>query len=282
MVTIWNKFWFRLVVILLASIYITEMGSIEPLSKRLLSAEFYKEYSATALISFVILEMIYRINRYLDNRLPWHGMVWHRLLLQVMFGLVVPVLLVLGLASFYFYLNGVNILRTDYLYYALPFVSVLIVFLNVLLIMTPYCIVGLQALRSSSMSGQSVSRSRDMLSGQIAPKESPVKVTDGTDTILLRQNEIVAAYIVGGKVLIRDTPGKELLCESNLDDLQKVLPPSDFFRINRQLILHRDLCKGFKPLEFGKVDVITDATLPVHTVVSQLKAKGFKEWVEQR
>lgn len=277
MKNVWDKFWFRCAVLLLASVYITEMGSVAPLATRLFTADFYKEYVATVVIGFVVLEGVYSTNRFLDAKKPWDEEWITRLVLQFTFGLLIPILLVIGLASLYFYVNGINILLTDYLYYALPFVAMLLLLMNVVLVMTPYCLVGWRHFREGAY-GNTV----DMAEARTAASDPTpsVKALSGAETLLLEHGVILAAYIIDGNVLVREKSGDELLSESTLDELESSLNSADFFRINRQLIMHRSLCKGYKPLDHGKLEVTTEVVIPVPAIVSQLKAKAFRAWME--
>src|SRR5690606_30124802 len=74
----------------------------------------------------------------LQHRYPWgKGNTWLRVLLQTLLGWVVPVIVVLGLATIYFWIYGVDIRRTDYIFFAIPLVMALLLSLNMLFIMAP-------------------------------------------------------------------------------------------------------------------------------------------------
>jgi hypothetical protein len=63
-------------------------------------------------------------------------------------------------------------------------------------------------------------------------------------------------------------------------DLESILNPQVFFRINRQLIARHASCKSYSDAGFGKLLVEVHSTPGVNTVVSQLKAKAFRIWLE--
>lgn len=273
-----DKFWFRMILVIVASVYITELGSMDSLATRLRTQEFYKEYIATVLISLSIVELVHFTNNRLDRKLTWHGHVLYRLLLQVLFAWLIPLVLVFVMAAIYFYSYDVDIMRTDYLYYGFPFVVVLILMLNVIFIMTPYCLLGVQYLK-----GNHIVAPLDQIPDEAVPEFQPairIKVQDGISALYLISEQIAGAYIVDGKVIIRNKDEKEYLTELTLDELEKeYLPMENFFRINRQLITSRCSCNTYKPLEYGKVDVGLSIPVPVNTVVSQLKSKAFKDWI---
>ncbi|OJV54237.1 MAG: hypothetical protein BGO31_12870 [Bacteroidetes bacterium 43-16] len=275
-----ESFWFRLGLVVIVALYVTELGSLDTMVTRLRTVDFYKEYAATVLISLCIVELVFYINKRLDTKVPWHGHLLTRLLLQVMLNWITPLFLVFGLAALYFFVYGVDIFRTDYLYYGFPFVVILILSLNVILVMTPYCLIGIQQMKA---------REEPTLLGEQEPlnafneeqKWGRVKVLDGTSVLLFQPQDIAATYIVGGRVIVKDNSEKEYLTDLTLDELEKeYLPKDNFFRINRQLIASSTVCRAYDPLDFGKLEVKLSVSVPVNTVVSQLKAKSFKDWIE--
>ena len=50
-------------------------------------------------------------------------------------------------------------------------------------------------------------------------------------------------------------PGKKYLLDLSLDKVEKIIPGELFFRLNRQLILHRSRIRGYEKGENGKINV---------------------------
>lgn len=277
-----EKFWFRLTIVGIASVFITELGSMESLFQRLRTYDFYKEYLATLFISVTAVEFIYRINVRLNKKVPWHNQIISRLILQLVFGLLVPLLVVFALATLYFAIYNVNILDTDYLLYGFPLIAVLLITLNLILTMLPYFLAGIRQVQKKEVTA--VSTVQQDVEGSL-PEQHPaptIKAHEGNSVVMLTPEQVTAAYIIEGKVVVKERDGKELLTDQTLDDLEKVFATTDFFRINRQLIASRNTCIAYKPLDHGKLEVELSIPVPVNTVVSQLKARAFKEWLELR
>ncbi|WP_336834723.1 LytTR family transcriptional regulator DNA-binding domain-containing protein [Sphingobacterium siyangense] len=268
-----DKVWFRLMLVLISSIYITEIGSMDSLATRLRTDEFYKEYVATVLISMVTVELIYFSHVRLERIAPWRpGHVLYRLLLQAIWGCFVPLVLVMAMATYYFYIYGIDIRRTDYFYFIAPLVLLLIILLNTIFIMVPVFI-------------QYISHRHPVhpVVPQVDKKdEQPsIKVMEGNGIRLLSPGWVAASYIVEGKVVIKDREDKEYLADFTLDELErKYLPENDFFRVNRQLIVARPYFNGYTSLDYGKIEVHLSITVPVNTIISQLKSRNFKDWIE--
>lgn len=266
-----DKFWFRLMLILIAGIYITEIGSMDSLATRLRTDEFYKEYIATVLIGLVTVELIYLSHVRLDKKIPWqHGKILQRILLQGMWSVFFPLVMVMGMAALYFYIYGVDIRRTDYFYFIVPIVLLLIILLNLIFIMVPVFI--------HNLANRNPSDTADL-----SPKQDEhmsIQVTDGNSVRILSYGWVAASYIVEGKVVIKDREDKEYLADFTLDELEKkYLPDNDFFRVNRQLIVARPYFETYTPLDYGKIEVTLSIQVPVNSIVSQLKAKNFREWI---
>ncbi len=280
---IFDKFYIRLILVLLISLYISETGSTVGLFHRLVTLDFYKEYFATVFIAQIVFELVYFINRKLEGKYQWTAGWFKRLLAQIGLGIAIPALIVLLLATVYFSLFGVNILKTDYLYYIFPLVLVLIFFLNVILIMTPYFMIGLHLngnrheLRPSLVTS-GLSQADDAPG---MPIKEAIKAYRGQTVTFLDSHEIWGAYIVGGNVLLITKDKEELVTDFNLDELEALLDKADYFRINRQLIAARQACKGYLAIEYGKLEVELEFQVRVKAVVSQLKAKAFKEWISR-
>lgn len=268
-----DKFWFRFMLVLISGIYITEIGSMDSLATRLRTDEFYKEYLATVLISMVTVELIYFAHVRLDKKAPWRqGHVLYRLLLQAIWGGFVPVVLVMAMAAFYFHIYGVDIRRTDYFYFIAPLVLLLIILLNTIFIMVPVFIQNL------------VNRHPDLSlihSVENENEQPSINVMDGNGIRILSAVSVAASYIIEGKVVIKDKEDNEYLADFTLDELEKkYLPEMDFFRINRQLIVARPYINGYSALDYGKIEVQLSITVPVNTIISQLKSRNFKDWIE--
>lgn len=280
-----EKLWFRVILILILSLFIAEIGSSDSLARRLRTSDFYKEYIATVVIGLVALEFVYFVNSRLDAKVPWSGNIIYRLFLQTVFGWVTPIVLIVVLATFYFSLYGVDIRRTDYFYFALPFAMFLLLVLNLLLVIMPYLLFGIKHMNNpqgivilEDQQAPSLIETQERI--QIAFR---IKIRDGMDSAYLDASEIAAVYIVNTQVMIKNIEEEEYLTDLSLDELEKdYLPASTFFRINRQLIVRNTVCKSYTPLKFGKIEVELTIRVPVDTIVSQLKSHTYKYWIENQ
>jgi DNA-binding LytR/AlgR family response regulator len=112
------------------------------------------------------------------------------------------------------------------------------------------------------------------------PTAAGIAVKSGNANLLLRWDEILFCFVEGEYVKLVTTAGKSYFTDQSLNRLEEKLPATDFFRLNRQCILHRQAISGFKRIENGKLDVQLQnpTTLPLELTISRTKAVAFKGW----
>ena len=69
--------------------------------------------------------------------------------------------------------------------------------------------------------------------------------------------------------------------DHSLDDLEKMLDPSCFFRINRQYIVHVDAVNRLHSYFNGKMKVFLKPEAPEEVIVSRDKASLLKDWLDR-
>ena len=272
--TILDRFLFRFISVLVASLYVSELGSIHSIFERLLTKEFYYEFGVTLIIGLTVSELIYRINDLLSRKYPLHDHTAMRILLQIVFGLIIPAVAVFLMAALYFGVNGINIFKTDYLVFVFPLVIVLLILLNLLFILVPYFVHAYRLQKEHKLNVNLITYQTPLNKDR-----NIIKVLDGTSVSHIDGSEVQLAYIIEGKVLVKIPNKGELLTDYTLDELEGILLPNQFFRINRKLIANKDCCISYKSGSYGKLDIEIIPVAPVPAIVSQLKAKAFKEWI---
>ncbi len=106
------------------------------------------------------------------------------------------------------------------------------------------------------------------------------KVSTTKKELVFPFDQINGFYIDGDYSMMVTFDKKKHFLDFSLDKVEKSLPISSFFRLNRQYIIHRNLIMGFEKGENGKLNVLLkDAELlPSVIQVSRLKASEFKTW----
>lgn len=108
-----------------------------------------------------------------------------------------------------------------------------------------------------------------------------IKVSQGTTTKIVRETEMLAAFVSSDLTYVLDRNCKRFLCNEPLKELEENLS-GKFFRANRQFIISREFVLGFKSLEYGKIEVqlvCEDKLTPENIIISRKKAAMFRKWI---
>ena len=79
--------------------------------------------------------------------------------------------------------------------------------------------------------------------------------------------------------LVESNTAKKFLVDYKLENLEEVLNPTDFFRINRSVILKIDSIREIRKHDASRYQV-TVAEHPNPLIVSRTRTNSFKDWLE--
>lgn len=315
----------RIIAIILAAHIITEYGGSSPWLPRLLTLMYYIEFGTTLLITALLVEYIYRITCFLDLRYPWNESLLKRVLLQFLLGVVTPTVSSYLLAAAYFGIQGFDITDYNYHLYALPFIALLITMFNVYYYLR-YVIAEkafYKNLQQSNHSAVSFSKnghsktvaesSQEVLEEVVANSQSREKgqnrpaapaqsentyrevfmVITPLRTIPIRMDEICSFYRANGVNFLRTYDQKAsdaYVITQTLKEVEEQINPSQFFRINRQMMISFKSCVSFRNGKGKTLELIVEpkhvdyenkmAELP-YVMVSEDRSQAFRVWVDR-
>jgi DNA-binding LytR/AlgR family response regulator len=113
-------------------------------------------------------------------------------------------------------------------------------------------------------------------------KADGIFVKQGKQEIRLSYDELEGFYVDEDYTVTCQREGKKFYLTQSLDKIEKTLPATSFFRLNRQYIVHRQIVSGFKRSDNGKILVLLQKTtnFPAEIPVSRLRAPAFKGWFQ--
>lgn len=113
-------------------------------------------------------------------------------------------------------------------------------------------------------------------------KSDGIFVKQGKQDIRLLYDELEGFYVDEDYAVASQPGGKKFYLTQSLDKIEKTLPASSFYRLNRQYIVHRQIISGFKRADNGKILVLLKKTtnFPTEIPVSRLRAPAFKAWFQ--
>ena len=100
-------------------------------------------------------------------------------------------------------------------------------------------------------------------------------------SVVKRVEEIALFYVENETVYLHTFTGEKFPLFKNLEYLESVCDPDQFFRINRKMLINRDAVTSFEPYFNRKIIMQLKTKLTDKAVVSRLKVARFKEWLER-
>ncbi|MEX1364199.1 MAG: LytTR family DNA-binding domain-containing protein [Nannocystaceae bacterium] len=92
--------------------------------------------------------------------------------------------------------------------------------------------------------------------------------------------EVAYFAVRDGLTVVVDKVGRCLEVDRTLTELEAELPGADWFRVNRQYLVHADAVVGFAPFLKGRLLVRLRPEAGEEVVVSQPNAARFRGWLE--
>ena len=111
-----------------------------------------------------------------------------------------------------------------------------------------------------------------------------IKIKSGGNTLLLPQDDIALFHSRGGIITVQTKEDRKFITQfSSLDDLEKKLVEGLFFRVSRQLLIHRTAIQGYKSIANSRLEVQVRREycngFSDDIVVSRYRRKEFIEWI---
>ncbi len=82
-------------------------------------------------------------------------------------------------------------------------------------------------------------------------------------------------------VFLVDKENNKYIIEHSLDDIEQMLDPEFFFRINRQMIVSLDSVKTIHPYFNSRLKLMLEPVIKSEILVSRMKVSDFKKWLDR-
>lgn len=286
----YNDLPIRIFLAVIAAHIMTIYNEQDSFFEALFTISYLRGFIASFVMAYVVLWYIYYITTRLDRRYDWHSQTLIRFILQACIGFIAPAIIAFLLVALFLSIYDINILNTVYLKQDYPLVLLMLLAANLyyfglysFLIARPVIAV------SSEEAGQ-----------QEPPADHVYRETIIITTTLkifpVNTDDIAYIFRMGDGVFIRLRDMKDIKesyrANYSLKDLEALLDPSKFFRINRQMTVHFQSVVSFRQ-ETSKTLLLTldPEMYPVHadippehiklTVVSENRTPKFKLWMKR-
>jgi len=104
-------------------------------------------------------------------------------------------------------------------------------------------------------------------------------VNQGKAQVPLNLEEIAYLSVAGDLCVIRNVQGQSFTIDQTLEQLEESLPSSEFFRLNRQIIAHRQAIRKVEADGSGRLLLQLSPVFSEEVSVSRKKAGVFKNWM---
>jgi hypothetical protein len=224
----------------------------------------------------LLWEWIRLVIKKLDQRVDWFAQPVLRISLQLLFGVVVPAFLSFVFTMFFMQLAyQQDIFQTSWLHSEFYVVILIIAMIN-LVYFTWWLFLKNKSDQEEKSFLLSTSQRPITNANFIA---TPIQVTKGNSNILLQPSEIAYAILDGDYTFIYTNNDDHFVTTYTLDELFKKLDDTQFFRANRQTIIHRFACKSYRRMENGKIGLDLEPNPKISVIISQKRASDFRKWI---
>ena len=213
---------------------------------------YYRAMLFSLSVSLVLICWVRYQSIKLDKKVAWIDNFHRRLQLQLLSGMLLPLLLTVVLATFYFAILQVNILDTVYFRRHLPLIGIFLFVFNLLVLVWHLYFKRRPYLNVSKM--------------MVVERNPGVGAN------------IACVYIKDGQCFYYDLKGQYFVWTSTLKDAISQLGGEQFFEVRRGFLLNRTAIADVKPHGTTlKITLFFDFAIPI--VVSHRNLADFKHWL---
>lgn len=275
--------WIRIIGSIFFTHFIKTLGYSESLWEIVMEPEYFLEVLIGALINFGVWSLVRWVSIRLDAHYDWLETSMLRTFLQATLGFVVPVLLsFFAMYLFFIHVAGDNIFNSSWLYVEYRVVLFFLAMMNCFYLAYYFY----QRFRQIESTLQTLQHKPvEPQTMAITPAASSTLViiaTKGSRQVPVPVEEIAYCFLQDDIYYLKTYDEQQLMTSETLDELANLLPPSQFFRINRQILANAKACASFRSIANGKLEVTLQPGMPEPATVSQKKAAAFKNWLVNR
>lgn len=269
-------FWLRLLLIPLFGITYRHMGEMNPLVKLFRDPAYYIDLPAAMLT----LALFWHLNRaliiYLDQHYSWLEQTGQRALIQVVAGFLITSLPALILVFVYneFLMKS---FRPDFN------IGFLFVFdLPVLLLLTTIQHLTYTVLWHKHYIYNQIhmgSASPTQSEAQVSTRKT-LMVNQGKGLVPLNVHQVAYIFVSGDSCWVKTIEQNTFRIEGSLEQWSTELPPTEFFRINRQFLAHRQCIRRVQQESSGRLLLDIQPEFTEQVSVARRRVAEFKNWLE--
>lgn len=105
-------------------------------------------------------------------------------------------------------------------------------------------------------------------------------VGSGSSLLSVKTEDVAYFFSMGKSVFLMSKEGKSYDIDFSLEKLENMVSEKDFFRINRQFLVHISAIKRISVLSKSRIKVVMDPDFNSEVVVSNARTHQFRQWLD--
>lgn len=282
--------WLRLIGYPLLGFIVRHFGEYESIGSLMKKPLYYGDLAWNTLLVALSWEANRRLILYLDEHYSWVTQRFQRFVIQFFAAVIISVPIV---AAMIYLWNEILIKRpgnfdTGYLLvYDFPLTIVFTLIVHMIytgMYFNQYYSHTILNLESrvreleSSIAGVNTSAELNKPSGY----RDLLILNYGTSSVPVHTQDVAYIYKQNEISFIKTFDGKEYTSSSSLENLEALLDPVSFFRLNRQMLGNIKAIRQFKSDASGKLILDLLPSFVDEVTVSKKKASEFREWIGRK
>lgn len=221
----------------------------------LTSPNYYIALAINSLMAYVLIHVAYKATKWLDCHYPWTRNYRKRTFRQFIGGIIVPLILSMIMASLYFAMYNISILKTVYFSRYFQQIFLMLVILNFYFFYLWHKVHKGKSIPKRFLEGSAIETDLHSLSTQIA-----------------------CIFIEGKNYFALNFNGEKQIWNKSLIKSIDNLPRENFYMIKRSFIINRAAISDLKIVTSKKIKILMVSPLNLVVEVSQRENVGFKKW----
>jgi DNA-binding LytR/AlgR family response regulator len=247
------------------------IGNDNSLEELLQIPSYYTDIAISLVVIYSIGLYIQRVFRYLDQHFNWDFQLLTCIKYQFILGLVLPVVFALIVEIIYLKLLGIPLKDSPMLYLELPIVILFLVMINLF-----YFILYFRKSARESKANLEI-----QLAEKSLLKEQFLLAKQGNQNVNIPLEDVAYFFSKDKLTFLVTTQNKRLLFDRTMAEVMEIVPPVDFYRLNRQLIVKRSSIAKYNPTETRRLKIELNPSLPREVYIPKTRVSSFYDWMKR-
>lgn len=297
---------YRIILSIVSAVFFVYYGSNVDFLDALLIGSFYIAVGGNFIIAFLLISIVHYTNLWIDKSVSWKTDFITRILLVLFWGFIIPGIAAYLLAALYFYLFGIDISDTNYRNLIYPIILEMLFTLNVCYNLyfyftdsTANALIPFQS-QSDDQGGLTEKPNYLQTNNNRADANMPSQTNPNCPLpplIIFYKRKLLSfdaarsiAYFsrCNNRYRFVTITGETHYIKQNLKEIESMYCGQVFFRINRQVIVNKQMIAGYSINDQGaayltfRQEMSTPFTISPESmfVISEEKVPQFREWFE--